>query len=82
MAERAAMEWPDRNIEYLLYQTLVGAYPLDEDRAMAYVQKASKESKQHTSWTDPNPEYDEALAAFVHGAMHDHHFQRELRGFV
>jgi len=74
--------WPDHNIEYLLYQTLVGAWPINEERILAYLQKASKEAKEHTSWTDPNPGYDDALAAFVRGVMRDDEFQRELRAFV
>jgi (1->4)-alpha-D-glucan 1-alpha-D-glucosylmutase len=74
--------WPDHNIEYLLYQTLVGAWPIDEERALAYLQKASKEAKEHTSWTDPNPGYDDALARFVQGVMRDGEFRRDLQGFV
>jgi (1->4)-alpha-D-glucan 1-alpha-D-glucosylmutase len=74
--------WPDHNIEYLLYQTLVGAWPIDEERVLAYMQKASKEAKEHTSWTDPNQGYDEALAGFVRGVMRDEEFRRDLQGFV
>ena len=53
---------PDRNDEYLLYQTLVGAWPprdADEplevftDRIRAYMEKATKEAKVHTSWVNP-----------------------------
>ena len=62
---------PDANAEYLLWQTLVGAWPIDADRAVAYVEKASREAKQRTSWTDPEPAYDEALAAFVRGVLGD-----------
>jgi (1->4)-alpha-D-glucan 1-alpha-D-glucosylmutase len=46
---------PDRNAEYLLYQNLVGAWPIDSERIAAYMEKASREAKVHTSWTDPNP---------------------------
>jgi (1->4)-alpha-D-glucan 1-alpha-D-glucosylmutase len=74
--------WPDHNIEYLLYQTLVGVWPIDEDRVLSYLQKASKEAKEHTSWTDPNPGYDEALATFVRGVLRDGEFRRDLRSFV
>jgi (1->4)-alpha-D-glucan 1-alpha-D-glucosylmutase len=74
--------WPDRNAEYLFFQTLVGAWPLDRDRALAYMEKASKEAKAHTSWVDPNPEYDEALRAFVEGAMDDQRFQTDLALFA
>jgi (1->4)-alpha-D-glucan 1-alpha-D-glucosylmutase len=74
--------WPDHNIEYLLYQTLVGAWPIDEERTLAYLQKASKEAKEHTSWTDPNQGYDDALAHFVGGVLRDEEFLRDLQGFV
>jgi len=66
---------PDRNEEYLLYQTLLGAWPLgtlsaDERadftaRIQAYMTKASKEAKVSTSWINPNAAYDEALARFI-----------------
>ncbi|HST61914.1 MAG TPA: malto-oligosyltrehalose synthase [Longimicrobium sp.] len=68
-------EIPDPNDEYLLYQTLVGAWPfgqVDEQaredfvaRLQAYVAKATREAKTHTSWINPNAAYDEGLAAFV-----------------
>ncbi len=66
---------PGRSDEYLLYQTLLGAWPLgnltDVERAeltariAAYMAKASKESKVHTSWVNPNEAYDEGLRRFV-----------------
>jgi (1->4)-alpha-D-glucan 1-alpha-D-glucosylmutase len=74
--------WPDRNAEYLLYQTLVGAWPLGADRAVAYMEKAAKEAKVHTSWVDPVPEYDAALRAFVEGVLADGAFVAELERFV
>jgi (1->4)-alpha-D-glucan 1-alpha-D-glucosylmutase len=81
----AVQRWPhgiDRNTEYLLYQTLVGAHPLDVDRAVAYMTKASKEAKVHTSWVEPNADYDEALAAFVKEVICDERFEAELDAFV
>jgi (1->4)-alpha-D-glucan 1-alpha-D-glucosylmutase len=66
---------PDRNDEYLLYQTLVGAWPEGEpgpeefasfrERVAAYMQKATKEAKVHTSWINPNERYDNAVRDFV-----------------
>ena len=66
---------PDRNDEYLLYQTLLGAWPLapmgPDDaaaftaRIQQYMLKAAKEAKLHTSWINPSQEYDEALTGFV-----------------
>jgi (1->4)-alpha-D-glucan 1-alpha-D-glucosylmutase len=72
----------DRNAEYLLYQVLVGAWPLDADRAVAYMEKASKEAKVHTSWTSPVIDYDESLAAFVRDILADETFVAEVKSFV
>ena len=63
--------WPDRNAEYLLYQTLVGAWPIDAARAGAFMAKAAREAKVHTSWTEPQADYDEALGAFVAAVLGD-----------
>jgi (1->4)-alpha-D-glucan 1-alpha-D-glucosylmutase len=66
---------PDRNMACFIYQTLLGAWPPEpytpEDfadfvsRIQAYVQKAIHEAKEHTSWINPNPTYDEAMRQFV-----------------
>ncbi|MBF6569916.1 MAG: malto-oligosyltrehalose synthase [Candidatus Binataceae bacterium] len=73
--ELDGMSIPDRNEEYLLYQTLVGAWPLLPmnhlehetfiQRVQDYMLKASKEAKLHTSWISPNKEHDQALLDFV-----------------
>jgi (1->4)-alpha-D-glucan 1-alpha-D-glucosylmutase len=73
---------PDRNIEYLFYQTLVGAWPLDRERAEAYVAKAAREAKSHTSWTQPCERYEAAVRAFVNGALSDPAFCADLESFV
>ena len=74
--------WPDRNAEYLLYQTLVGAWPIDAGRAAAFMAKAAKEAKVHTSWIDPNVGYDDALAAFVEAVLSDDGFVANLEAFL
>ena len=86
---------PCRNDEYLLYQTLVGAWPsesLDGDsqadfrgRIVAFMLKATKEAKTHTSWINPNQGYDEAVTNFVLRLLPDGSrdvFLSELRAFV
>jgi (1->4)-alpha-D-glucan 1-alpha-D-glucosylmutase len=73
---------PDANLEYLLYQTFVGAYPLDADRAVAYAEKASREAKQHTSWVDPDPAYDAAVERWVRAVLADEEFLADLDAFV
>ena len=83
---------PDRNEEYLLYQTLLGTWPLEpmdgeayaryRERIAAYMLKAIREAKVNTSWINPNAEYEEAVGAFVHavlGESPDNAFVRALR---
>ncbi len=74
--------WPDRNDEYLLYQTLVGAWPIDVERANAYMLKAVREVKRHTSWTEQNEPYEQALQRFVSAVLEDGVFARDLEEFV
>jgi (1->4)-alpha-D-glucan 1-alpha-D-glucosylmutase len=68
---------PGRNDEYLLYQTLVGSWPLGlgaddaaglaayAERIAAYMMKASREAKQRTSWAAPDADYESGLERFV-----------------
>jgi (1->4)-alpha-D-glucan 1-alpha-D-glucosylmutase len=62
---------PDREDEYLIYQTLVGVWPQDLqtqpliERVQAYAIKAAREAKRATSWISPNAAYEEALSSFV-----------------
>ena len=63
-------KFPSANDEYLYYQTLIGTWPLEPDdqyvnRMTAYMEKAIKEAKVHTSWVNPNAPYDEAMKNFV-----------------
>ena len=82
---------PSRNDEYLLYQTLLGAWPFNDaelpqfrERITAYMQKATKEAKVHTSWVNPNLAYDAATEAFVRRVLDDgprNRFLADLRPF-
>ncbi|MGA2027139.1 MAG: malto-oligosyltrehalose synthase, partial [Syntrophobacteraceae bacterium] len=63
---------PDRNDEYFLYQTLIGAFPfLQSDypdfvqRIKAYIVKAVREAKVHTAWLKPDTEYENAYVSFA-----------------
>lgn len=63
---------PNRNEEYYIYQTLIGAFPLDGaqlpgfiDRLKTHIVKAIREAKINSSWLDPNLRYEEAVVAFV-----------------
>jgi (1->4)-alpha-D-glucan 1-alpha-D-glucosylmutase len=56
---------PDPHAEYLLYQTLVGAWPIEFERAWSYLQKACREAKINTSWREPNEAYEQSLREFL-----------------
>ena len=70
---------PDRNDEYFLYQTLLGAWPLESlderayrtfcDRIQGYMAKAIHETKVHTSWVNPNPAYDQGVEKFIEAIL-------------
>jgi (1->4)-alpha-D-glucan 1-alpha-D-glucosylmutase len=60
---------PDPHAEYLVLQTLVGAWPIDEARLIAYLEKAMREAKRRTTWTQVDAAYEEALWAYVRGAL-------------
>jgi (1->4)-alpha-D-glucan 1-alpha-D-glucosylmutase len=67
---------------YLFFQTVIGAWPIDADRAAAYLAKAANEAKLRTTWTDPDPAYDAALEAFVRGALVDAAFVEAVESAV
>ena len=73
---------PGRNMEYHFYQTMVGAWPVSLERALAYMEKAACEAKTRTTWTRRNPIYDRALARFVTGTLGDAQFVADLEAFV
>lgn len=80
---------PDRNEEYLLYQTLLGAWPLtamnaDEyvefkRRIQDYIRKATKEAKANTSWINPNQAYDDAVQEFVGTVLDESLFLKDFQ---
>jgi (1->4)-alpha-D-glucan 1-alpha-D-glucosylmutase len=73
---------PDRNTEYLYYQTLIGAWPISIERAQAYMLKAVREAKQETTWTANNKEFEEALTRFIAATLEHAPFVRDLEQFV
>jgi len=85
---------PNRNDEYLLYQTLVGMWPNESlndqewkvftERIEQYMIKAAREAKEHTSWVNTRAEYEGALIQFVHGVLErgsTNHFYRDFSQF-
>ncbi|MDB5010616.1 MAG: malto-oligosyltrehalose synthase, partial [Mucilaginibacter sp.] len=63
---------PDANDEYLIYQTLAGAYPMPgegddnfNERLQAYLTKALREAKVHTGWAEPDEQYEKGTLEFA-----------------
>jgi (1->4)-alpha-D-glucan 1-alpha-D-glucosylmutase len=77
-APHRGVRGPSPAHEYLTFQTLVGAWPIDADRAAAYLQKAAREGKEHTDWLDEDPSYEADLEAFVRGLLDDDAFVASL----
>jgi (1->4)-alpha-D-glucan 1-alpha-D-glucosylmutase len=72
----------DPHAEYWLFQTLVGAWPIDAARATAYMEKAVREAKRRTAWTQPDEAYEEALRAFIAGVLGDRELVASIEAFV
>jgi (1->4)-alpha-D-glucan 1-alpha-D-glucosylmutase len=82
---------PAPNDEYLLYQTLVGAFPLGDvdadarrefvERMQRYMEKATREAKVRTSWINPQEEYDAALAEYVEAILQHEDFLADFLPF-
>jgi (1->4)-alpha-D-glucan 1-alpha-D-glucosylmutase len=83
---------PSPNDEYLLYQSLLGAWPLEEtseegwqafcERMVAYMLKAVREGKRHSSWSNPNAEYEAAITDFIRGLIGGTGHKRFLTSFM
>ncbi|MEJ2695148.1 MAG: malto-oligosyltrehalose synthase [Candidatus Sulfobium sp.] len=83
---------PDRNEEYLFYQTLVGAWPIGEmdeaglegfrERIRSYMLKAIREAKVNTSWVNPNTVYEDAIMVFADSVLSSGPGNQFLREFA
>ncbi len=68
--------------EYLLLQTLVGAWPIDGERLAAYMVKGSREAKLRTSWTSPDESFERAIGQSVTRLLSNRDFIAELEAFL
>jgi (1->4)-alpha-D-glucan 1-alpha-D-glucosylmutase len=62
---------PDPVEEYLIYQTLVGAWPLEPERLEAYMEKAMREAKRNSSWAQVDDAWEGRVKAFCQ-ALYEH----------
>jgi (1->4)-alpha-D-glucan 1-alpha-D-glucosylmutase len=77
--------WPrleDPNESYLVYQTLVGAWPLELDRLDAYMVKAMREAKRNTSWIDPDEAHERAVRDFCAALYADAAWRADFEPFA
>lgn len=82
-------EVPGPNEEWLIYQTLLGVWPLEESqvatlsaRVEGYAIKAAREAKMHTSWLEPDSAWEKALVRFIRTITNARKAPRFLEDFL
>ena len=73
---------PDDAERYLLFQTLVGAWPIEAERVQRYMEKALREAKRNTSWVQQNDEWERAVTGFVQDIYDHAELRSEVEGFA
>jgi len=73
---------PDANEEYLLYQTLVGAWPIERERVDDYMRKAMREAKVNTDWVAPDEAHERAVSRFIEALYRSARFVADLEDLV
>ena len=79
LVQSAPAHWPT---EYLLWQTIVGAWPVKADRLADYLRKAMREAKITTSWTEPDLRYEAVVIEFARLALADNEIASRVAAFV
>jgi malto-oligosyltrehalose synthase len=72
----------DPDTEYLLWQTVVGAWPISGERLAGYLTKAMREAKRRTSWVSPDEAYEAAVLGLAACALDDPELAGSIAGFV
>ncbi len=70
---------PDGAERSFIFQTLVGAWPIEPERLEAYMEKAMREAKRNTNWIEPDEAHEAAVKAFCRGAVRARGVPRRLR---
>ncbi len=82
MAPPDEIQPPDAEAKYLLWQTLVACWPIEEDRLLPYLTKAMREAKAYTSWTMPNDAYEAAVLGFAKLVLADDDLRASIQRFA
>jgi (1->4)-alpha-D-glucan 1-alpha-D-glucosylmutase len=72
----------DPNEEYLVWQTLVGAWPIVPSRLELYLEKALREAKLNTNWIEPNERHERRVKTFVRSLYENQAFLDDFEPFV
>jgi (1->4)-alpha-D-glucan 1-alpha-D-glucosylmutase len=73
---------PDPTEEYLIYQTLIGVWPVSVERLEEYVRKALREGKRNTNWVEPDEAWEEAVLSFCRGLLDPGPLHDAIEAFV
>jgi (1->4)-alpha-D-glucan 1-alpha-D-glucosylmutase len=82
LAEAHRTELLDGPTEYLIWQTLVGTWPITASRLEEYLLKAVREAKAHTAWVDGDPDYEAAVTGFALAVLRDEDIRAHLDTWV
>jgi malto-oligosyltrehalose synthase len=81
-AAQAAQQAPEPDLEYLMWQTLVGAWLAGGERIREYLRKAMREAKTRTSWTQRDPGYESAVLGLADAVLGDPELTSAIAGFA
>ncbi len=73
---------PDDVERYFLFQTLVGAWPIEPERLERYIEKTLREAKRNSSWIDPDLDWERDVQAFCRALYDDREFLADFEPFV
>ena len=67
--------------QHFIFQTLLGVWPISEDRLAQYLEKAMREAKQHTTWIAPDEAHEAAVQSFARALLTHRDFLRDFLPF-
>jgi (1->4)-alpha-D-glucan 1-alpha-D-glucosylmutase len=79
---RSEIGAPDDTERYFLFQTLVGAWPIESDRIEAYMEKALREAKRNTNWVEQNEAWETGVREFCRALYRHRPFLEDFEPFV
>jgi (1->4)-alpha-D-glucan 1-alpha-D-glucosylmutase len=73
---------PDDVERYLIFQTLLGVWPIEEERLEGYIEKALREAKRNTSWVEQNHGWEDAVLGFCRRLCEQNWFGSQFGEFI